>query len=196
MKTISATGELLVHLLARVDVAGRDRYREQYSDSKIIRLRGADSRGGGETETLTQMKCVACRKDATDGDQCRDRRISSPGPRLGNRGARRNQTPEARLFTRRFCGGLGIHEEGRRACRGRGSSPRARDRMGQDDGHLWTHKIKGVHRNDFIMAAKRTSCISHNRSALTLVASCKPRRSSATYSRGRDASRSPGSCSS
>jgi 4a-hydroxytetrahydrobiopterin dehydratase len=24
----------------------------------------------------------------------------------------------------------------------------------------WTHKIKGLHRNDFIMAARRTSCIS------------------------------------
>jgi hypothetical protein len=32
MKTISATGELLVDLLARVEVAGRDRCREQYSD--------------------------------------------------------------------------------------------------------------------------------------------------------------------
>jgi hypothetical protein len=30
---ISATGERLVDLLARVEVAGRDRYREQYSDS-------------------------------------------------------------------------------------------------------------------------------------------------------------------
>ena len=25
----------------------------------------------------------------------------------------------------------------------------------------WTHKIKALHRNDFIMAAKRMSCISH-----------------------------------
>jgi hypothetical protein len=33
METISATGELLVDLLARVEVAGRDRCREQYSDS-------------------------------------------------------------------------------------------------------------------------------------------------------------------
>jgi len=27
-------------------------------------VRGADSKGDGEMETLTQMKCVACRKDA------------------------------------------------------------------------------------------------------------------------------------
>src|SRR5262245_18677393 len=44
--------------------------------------------------------------------------------------------PEARLFTRRFCAGIDIHEESRRACTGRGSPSRAADRMGQDDCQL------------------------------------------------------------
>jgi len=39
------------------------RYREQYSDPTGSRLRGADSSGDRDIETLTPMKCVACRKD-------------------------------------------------------------------------------------------------------------------------------------
>ena len=38
----------------------------------------ADSRGDREMETLTQMKCVACRKDEPTVAGRRDRRISSP----------------------------------------------------------------------------------------------------------------------
>jgi 4a-hydroxytetrahydrobiopterin dehydratase len=53
-----------------------------------------------------------------------------------------------------FAQALGVHEEGRRACRGRGASPCAPDRMGGTTVTWWTHKSKGLHRNDFVMAAK------------------------------------------
>jgi pterin-4a-carbinolamine dehydratase len=33
--------------------------------------------------------------------------------------------------------------------------------MGSGDGHIVDHKIKGLHRNDFIMAAKTDELISH-----------------------------------
>jgi hypothetical protein len=83
--------------------------------------------GDGAMETLIQMKCVACRAgeptvtDAEVGE-------FHPQVSVGTRGAEWNQAPDARLFVRRLCAGVGIHEQGWRACRRRGSSPRAADR--------------------------------------------------------------------
>jgi 4a-hydroxytetrahydrobiopterin dehydratase len=132
--------------------AGSDRYRDQNSDEKpLTRNRLTAAR---EMETLTQMKCVACRKDEPT---VTDAEIAGFHPQVPDweivelDGIK---TPETRPFLRRFCSGVGVHEEGRRACRRRGVSPRAPDRMGQDDGHLVDAQIKGVHRNDFVMAAK------------------------------------------
>ena len=87
-------------------------------------------------ETLTQMKCVACRKDEPT---VTDAEIAEFHPQVASweivelDGIKRLR----RVFSvRGFWAGAGIHEESRRACRRRGASPRAPDRMGQDDGHL------------------------------------------------------------
>jgi len=154
MKTISATGELLVDLLARVEVAGWDRYREQYSDSTRSRLRGAHSRGDRETETLTQMKCVACRKDAptvTDAEiaefhpQVSDWEIVElDGIKRLRRVFSLDDFAQALEFTNKV-GELAEEE---------GHHPALLTEWGRTTVTWWTHKIKGLHRNDFVMAAK------------------------------------------
>ena len=56
-------------------------------------------------ETLTQMKCVACRKDAPT---VTDAEIAEFQPQVSD-------WEIVELFIRRFCAGVGIHEDGRRA---------------------------------------------------------------------------------
>jgi 4a-hydroxytetrahydrobiopterin dehydratase len=106
------------------------------------------------TEPLTQERCVACRRDA---------------PRLtpGEVDELRPQVPDWEL----------VHEEGidslRRAfpfadfahaldftarvgavAEEEGHHPALLTEWGRVTVTWWTHKIKGLHRNDFIMAAK------------------------------------------
>jgi hypothetical protein len=162
VKTISATGQLLVDLLARVEVAGWDRNREQYSDS--TRKLGAvhARRGDGDTDADEVRRLPQGR---TNGDGRGDRRISSPGLWLGTCGARRSQAPKTRLFVRRLCARVGIHERGRRACRGRGASPYAADRMGEDDGHLGRTRSEACIATISSWPRRQTCCIADNRSA-------------------------------
>jgi 4a-hydroxytetrahydrobiopterin dehydratase len=89
-------------------------------------------------ETLTQMKCVACRKDAptvTDAE-------------IGIKRLRRvfslDDFAQALEFTKKV-GELAEEE---------GHHPALLTEWGRTTVTWWTHKIKGLHRNDFIMAAK------------------------------------------
>ena len=105
-------------------------------------------------ETLTGMKCVACRRDAP---KVTDAEIAEYHPQVSewelierdeiNRLERLFQFDgfaQALAFTNRV-GELAEEE---------GHHPALLTEWGRVTVTWWTHKIRGLHRNDFIMAAK------------------------------------------
>ncbi len=104
--------------------------------------------------TLTQEKCVACRRDAprvTDAEiaelkpQIPDwALIERDGIKRLERTFRFPNFAEALAFTTKV-GELAEAEE---------HHPALVTEWGRVTVTWWTHKIKGLHRNDFIMAAK------------------------------------------
>jgi 4a-hydroxytetrahydrobiopterin dehydratase len=105
-------------------------------------------------ETLTQMKCVACRKDEPT---VTDAEIAEFHPQVpdweiveldGIKRLRRvfsvADFAQALEFTKKV-GALAEEE---------GHHPALLTEWGRTTVTWWTHKIKGLHRNDFIMAAK------------------------------------------
>ena len=110
--------------------------------------------GDREMETLTQMKCVACRKDEPT---VTDAEIAEFGPQVpdweiveldGIKRLRRvfslDDFAQALEFTNKV-GELAEEE---------GHHPSVLTEWGRATVTWWTHKIKGLHRNDLIMAAK------------------------------------------
>jgi 4a-hydroxytetrahydrobiopterin dehydratase len=104
--------------------------------------------------SLTQERCVACRKDSprvTDAEIAELKPqipewniIEREGiPRL-ERTYRFQNFVEALAFTNKL-GALAEEE---------GHHPAILTEWGRVTVSWWTHKIKGLHRNDFIMAAK------------------------------------------
>jgi 4a-hydroxytetrahydrobiopterin dehydratase len=105
-------------------------------------------------EALSGMKCVACRRDAptvTEAEvvelhpQVSEWEIvEQEGIKKLNRVFRFDDFAKALAFTN----ALGeLAEE-------QGHHPALLTEWGQTTVTWWTHKIKGLHRNDFIMAAK------------------------------------------
>ncbi len=105
-------------------------------------------------ERLAQLNCVACRKDAptvTDAEiaelhpQVADWEIVAPdGVRRLRRVFAFGDFAQALAFTN----GIGeLAEE-------EGHHPALLTEWGRTTVSWWTHKIRGLHRNDFIMAAK------------------------------------------
>jgi 4a-hydroxytetrahydrobiopterin dehydratase len=105
-------------------------------------------------ETLTQMKCVACSRDAPT---VTDEEIAELRPQVPDwelvevdgvkRLTRAFAFPDFRqaLDFTRAVGELAEEE---------GHHPSLLTEWGRATVTWWTHKIKGLHRNDFIMAAK------------------------------------------
>lgn len=105
-------------------------------------------------ETLKQMRCVACRRDEptlTDAEVA----------------AFRGQVPEwdivevdgikrlRRAFTfADFAGALGFTDRVGELAEEEGHHPALLTEWGRTTVSWWTHKIRGLHRNDLIMAAK------------------------------------------
>jgi 4a-hydroxytetrahydrobiopterin dehydratase len=105
-------------------------------------------------ETLTQMKCTACRRGeptVTDAEVA-ELHPQVPGWQIVDReGIKRLERVfsftdfvQALEFTNRV-GGLAEAE---------GHHPALLTEWGRVTVTWWTHKIRGLHRNDFIMAAK------------------------------------------
>jgi 4a-hydroxytetrahydrobiopterin dehydratase len=105
-------------------------------------------------ETLTQMKCVACRKDAPT---VTDAEIADFHPQVsdwaiveldGIKRLRRvfsfDDFAQALAFTNKV-GDLAEEQ---------GHHPALLTEWGRTTVTWWTHKINGLHRNDFVMAAK------------------------------------------
>ncbi len=105
-------------------------------------------------EALTQMQCVACRKDAptvTDAEaaelglQVPDwEMVDVEGVKRLHRVFRFDDFAQALAFTNAV--GAAAEDEGHH--------PALLTEWGRTTVSWWTHKIKGLHRNDFIMAAK------------------------------------------
>ncbi len=105
-------------------------------------------------EELVQMKCVACRKDAP---QVTEEEIAEVLP----------EVPEWKLVEREsikrleriysfnnFAGALSFTNKVGELAEGEGHHPALLTEWGKVTVTWWTHKIRGLHRNDFIMAAK------------------------------------------
>jgi 4a-hydroxytetrahydrobiopterin dehydratase len=105
-------------------------------------------------EKLTQMTCVACRRDAptvTDAEIAEFQEQVSDWDIVEREGIKRLQRvfsaddfAQALEFTNKV-GKLGEEE---------GHHPALLTEWGKTTVTWWTHKINGLHRNDFIMAAK------------------------------------------
>jgi 4a-hydroxytetrahydrobiopterin dehydratase len=107
-----------------------------------------------EPPALAQMKCVACRSDAptlTDEEIAELRPqvpdwqvVEREGMKRVERVFRFDDFAQALDFTNRI--GAIADEEGHH--------PALLTEWGRTTVTWWTHKIKGLHRNDFVMAAK------------------------------------------
>ena len=109
--------------------------------------------------TLTNEKCTACRRDAprvTEAEIAELRPqipewalVEREGIQRLERSFRFTNFADALNFTNRV-GALAEEE---------GHHPAILTEWGRVTVTLWTHKIRGLHRNDFIMAAKLDSLV-------------------------------------
>jgi 4a-hydroxytetrahydrobiopterin dehydratase len=112
-------------------------------------------------ETLTQMKCVACRADAptvTDAEIAEFHRQVSDWEIVELDGIKRLR----RVFSvDDFAQALELANKVGALAEAEAHHPALLTEWGRATVTWWTHKIKGLHRNDFIMAAKTDELISH-----------------------------------
>ena len=105
-------------------------------------------------DALTQMKCVACRggePTVTDAEVT-EYHPQVPAWQIVERdGIKRLE----RVFTfRSFAQAMAFANQVGEAAEAEGHHPALLTEWGKVTVTWWTHKIKGLHRNDFIMAAK------------------------------------------
>jgi 4a-hydroxytetrahydrobiopterin dehydratase len=109
---------------------------------------------GKQMESLTQMKCVACRRDEPT---VTDAEIEELHPQIPDwelvevDGIKRLR----RVFPAEdFVQALGFTNKVAELAENEGHHPALLTEWGRTTVTWWTHKIRGLHRNDFIMAAK------------------------------------------
>jgi len=103
---------------------------------------------------LTQEKCVACRRDAP---RLNDSEIAQLKPEIPEWGLlTRDDIPRLnRVFTfKNFAEALVFTQKVGELAESEGHHPAILTEWGRVTVSWWTHKIRGLHRNDFIMAAK------------------------------------------
>ena len=104
--------------------------------------------------TLARERCVACRRDSptvTD-DEIAEFHPDVPAWRLTEEGEIKRLD---RTFTfADFAGALRLATKVGEVAEKEGHHPRLIVEWGRVNVAWWTHKIRGLHRNDFIMAAK------------------------------------------
>jgi 4a-hydroxytetrahydrobiopterin dehydratase len=110
-------------------------------------------------DALTNEKCTACRRDSPAATEAEIRELKPQIPEwtlVEREGIKRLERlyrfanfAEALSFTNRV-GALAEEE---------GHHPAILTEWGRVTVTLWTHKIRGLHRNDFIMAAKVDSLV-------------------------------------
>jgi 4a-hydroxytetrahydrobiopterin dehydratase len=107
-----------------------------------------------QVESLTRMRCVACRRDAptvTDTELAELKPQIPDWDLVERDGIKRLR----RVFPfRDFAEALAFTKAVGEIAEDEGHHPALLTEWGQVTVTWWTHKIKGLHRNDFIMAAK------------------------------------------
>jgi len=105
-------------------------------------------------ETLTQMKCVACNRDApkVTAEEIAELHPQVPDWEIV-------EVDGVKQLTRVFAFGdfkeaLDFTQSVGELAEEEGHHPALLTEWGRTTVTWWTHKIKGLHRNDFIMAAK------------------------------------------
>ncbi len=106
------------------------------------------------SESLSQQTCVACRKDAP---RITEQEIAELHPQIPDwkiverDGIQRLE----RVFTcQNFSAALDLTNRIGAIAEAEGHHPALLTEWGRVTVTWWTHKIRGLHRNDFIMAAK------------------------------------------
>lgn len=105
-------------------------------------------------QTLSQQKCVACSKDAP---KVTDQEIAELHPQIPEwQLIERDGIPRLeRVFKfKNFAEALAFTNRVGELAEQEGHHPALLTEWGRVTVTWWTHKIKGLHRNDFIMAAK------------------------------------------
>ena len=105
-------------------------------------------------ESLTRMSCVACRRDAPT---VTDAELAEFGPQVP--GWELVELDGVKRLTRVFPAGdfaeaLAFTNEVGALAEAEGHHPALVTEWGRTRVTWWTHKIRGLHRNDFVMAAK------------------------------------------
>jgi 4a-hydroxytetrahydrobiopterin dehydratase len=115
-------------------------------------------------ERLTQQRCVACRRDAP---QVTEAEIDELRPQIPDwelvevDGIKRLR----RVFTADdFAQALALTTRVGELAEAEGHHPALLTEWGRTTVTWWTHKIKGLHRNDFVMAAKTDELVASLRS--------------------------------
>jgi len=105
-------------------------------------------------ETLTQLRCVACRRDeptVTDSEIAEFHAQVSDWDILELDGIKRLR----RVFSfSDFAQALEFTNQVGELAEEEGHHPALLTEWGRTTVTWWTHKIRGLHRNDFVMAAK------------------------------------------
>ena len=105
-------------------------------------------------QTLTQMKCVACREDAPPVTTAEIAEFQPQVPEWeileldGIKRLRRVFSFDDFVQALEFANKVGVLAEDE------GHHPALLTEWGRTTVTWWTHKIRGLHRNDFVMAAK------------------------------------------
>lgn len=109
--------------------------------------------------SLVQERCIACRRDApqVSEEEIAELKSQIPAWQLVERdGIKRLE----RVFTfKNFAEALAFTNKVGALAEEEGHHPAILTEWGKVTVTWWTHKIKGLHRNDFIMAAKTDSLV-------------------------------------
>ncbi len=105
-------------------------------------------------EDLVQMKCVACRRDAptVTSEEILEFRPQVPQWEIKERSGIKRL--ERAYEFKNFSDALSFTNKVGELAEEEGHHPALITEWGRVAVEWWTHKIKGLHRNDFIMAAK------------------------------------------
>ena len=113
--------------------------------------------------TLAREKCIACRRDSprvTDEDIAELHPIVPEWRLTEDDGIKRLD----RTFkVDNFASAIAFADDVAEAAEGEGHHPRLTVEWGRVNVAWWTHKIRGLHRNDFIMAAQTDDSPAGNR---------------------------------
>jgi 4a-hydroxytetrahydrobiopterin dehydratase len=111
-------------------------------------------------EKLAEMKCVACRRDAPTVTEAEIAQLAPRVPEwelVEEDGIKRLR----RVFSfSDFAGALAFTDRVGEIAEQEGHHPALLTEWGRTTVTWWTHKIRGLHRNDFVMAAKTDALLS------------------------------------